>query len=599
MELKVTFSKFEGYGVWISKNNCIYACIALPHLKSCGIRFFDSKTKNMILEIPFDDSHFLGEMLCVRISACITSGSFYLFYADDKDIVDPYARGFSEDLSLCCVYPETPAFLCDAKPLMIPYEDSYFYLLNVRGATMDDASIKKDRGTFKALEKKITYYKDLGITALVLMPIYEVFDRDTKDFSLYREPVSKKSNYWGFGKGCHFAIKKSLVSTDDSNKEFQHFVNALHETGIECILMMQYEADCTEEYIIDSLIYWVFNFGIDGFRLIGPNIPVSRILREPALRNTKLIFENIGTDAFEQRKASKYKNIALINHDFENNARRLLKGDEDTVAFYSYSVRENSLYYAPIRFITDFSGFTLMDLVSYNVKHNEANNEDNTDGTYYNYSWNCGAEGDTTKLSINKLRRQQIRNAVLLYMLSQGTPALRGGDECLNSQEGNNNPYCQDNKIGWINYNKDKNSKQFYTFVKNLIAFRKRHSILHQNKPLMLFDYMSCKVPDVSFHSNEAFRMNQTPASREFGVLYYGDYAKQYTGHIEDSVYIIYNLNWEEREFALPLASEEKKWRILYSTDGTTDDSFDESKAVTLTQKIYKAAPRSISILLL
>ena len=176
---------------------------------------------------------------------------------------------------------------------------------------------------------------------------------------------------------------------------------------------------------------------------------------------------------------------------------------------------------------------------------------------------------------------------------------LLAGDEFLNTQNGNNNPYCQDNETGWTVDRNDKASRDFNKFVASLIAFRKRHSVLHQPKELMLFDYMSCKAPDVSFHGREAFKIDQSPVSREFAVLYFGDYSKQYKGIKEDSVYIIYNMHWEKKEFVLPLKEKTKKWRLLYSTDGSTDESFDESLAIELTGDTYIAEPRTVSVLLL
>ena len=133
----------------------------------------------------------------------------------------------------------------------------------------------------------------------------------------------------------------------------------------------------------------------------------------------------------------------------------------------------------------------------------------------------------------------------------------------------------------------------------NLAAFRKRHSVLHQPKELMLFDYMSCKAPDVSFHGHEAFKIDQSPVSREFAVLFFGDYSKQYTGKKEDSVYIIFNMHWEKKEFVLPMTTKTKRWRLLYSTGGSTDESFDESKAGLVETESYVAEGRSISVLLL
>src|SRR5699024_172274 len=145
------------------------------------------------------------------------------------------------------------------------------------------------------------------------------------------------------------------------------------------------------------------------------------------------------------------------------------------------------------------------DLVSYDYRHNEENGEANRDGTGYNYSWNCGAEGPTRRTAILELRRRQMRNAVLLLMLSQGTPLLLGGDEFGNSQGGNNNAYCQDNATGWTDWSSARKFAGFTEFVKSVIRFRKAHPILHMPCELRATDYRSLGWPEISFHSERAW----------------------------------------------------------------------------------------------
>ncbi|MCR5278091.1 MAG: glycogen operon protein GlgX, partial [Lachnospiraceae bacterium] len=395
-----------------------------------------------------------------------------------------------------------------------------------------------------------------------------------------------------------YAIKASFASGEPTY-EFKSLVYKLHQKGIECLLTVYSDLFESAADICDVLRYFTETFHVDGFRLVGSNRFADWIYKDPFLKGSKLIFENPDLNMIREEGLRQYRNVSVISSEFIRQSRRFLKSDEETVSYMSYAVRENSKYYSPIRDVTDYEGFSLYDLYSYSRKHNDANNEDNKDGSNYNYSWNCGAEGETARRSVQALRLKQCKNAFLLMMLSQGTPMITAGDECLNTNFGNNNPYCQDNETGWVLYGKKKANRDFLKFTQNLIAFRKRHVILHQKSELMLFDYMSCKVPDVSFHSSLAWRIDQDPTAREFAVLYAGEYAKQYTGKEEDSVYIIYNMNWEPSRFVLPVQGDKVRWRLLYSSDGSTDDSFDESKAVLVTKDFYMAGERSISILLL
>jgi glycogen operon protein len=607
MDVFVNKALFCGFGVKKDKKS-MYFCAYLPFLRVASINFYDINSKKPVYKLDLTEDMFLGDVLCINVSGLDFDMLSYRYQTDDKEFIDPYSKAVDLEGNFSLFQKEKPYkdFDNDKNPRVF-YEDSYFYLTSVKGSTMLDPKASGKKGTFKALESKLSYYKKLGVTSIVLMPVYEVLKKKLGDENSienqiysYKEDKSKenlKKNYWGFGAGLHFAIKKEYVSSDYPAFEFKHFIKTYHDAGMEIILMMQYE-NASKDYILNSLKYYVTEFHIDGFRLIGLNIPMDDILSDPMLKKTKIIYDNYDFNSYDDKSALKYKVLASSNNLFMNSARKFLKSDEDMVSYLSYAVRENSRFYSPLRFITDFSGFSLYDLVSFNVKHNEENGEDNTDGTDYNYSWNCGIEGETKKKSILSLRKQQVRNAFLLMMLTQGAPLIKGGDELLNTQFGNNNPYCQDNETGWIKYRKDKTALDFYNFTKNLISFRKRHSILHQPKELMLFDYMSCKFPDVSFHGREAFKMDQTPVSRAFGVLYYGDYAKQYKTEKEESIYIVYNMYWEDCEFALPEIKAKKHWRLLYSSDLSTDESFKEDKALIVKGDKYLAKKRSISILI-
>lgn len=203
------------------------------------------------------------------------------------------------------------------------------------------------------------------------------------------------------------------------------------------------------------------------------------------------------------------KDIRLMRKDdgFQNVMRRFLKGDENMVNDVISSLGHNSASDGKCNYITAQTGFTLRDLVSYDCKHNEENGENNTDGPDYNYSWNCGAEGQSRKRSVVNLRKSQIRNAFLLLLLAQGTPCLLSGDEFYNTQKGNNNVYCQDNATGWLDWSRLKSDRGLFDYVKALITFRKNHPCLCQKEPLKGMDRTACGMPDVSYHGENAWQV--------------------------------------------------------------------------------------------
>ncbi len=618
MDIRITRAPFRGYGAFQLKEG-VYFAVSLSAYKECGVNIYRLEDGTREFSFSFDRTMCYGDVYSVLIKGLSLKNRGYRFYCGNKETVDHYARGiygngtFGEAVETDKLYGTIPANTAPAhfsedRPLAIPFEDTVLYLAHVRGITMADTSAGKYKGTFKGLISKIPHLKKLGVTSLLLMPVYEFIEREDKpkavikapDINTYRDEDGKSNlNYWGFCKAFPYAVKASYAYSNDPGYELKALICKLHQNGVECLLTVYSDLFDSAEALCDVLKYYVENFHADGFRLVGSNRFSDWICKDPFLKETKLLFEDPDLNSLREDGFRPYRNVAVISSEYRRQSRRFLKSDEETVSYMSYAVRENSKYYSPIRNVTDFEGFSLYDLYSYSRKHNDANNEDNKDGSNYNYSWNCGTEGDTAKRTVQNLRVKQCKNAFLLMMLSQGTPMIVAGDEWLNTNFGNNNPYCQDNETGWTLYGKKKYNREFRNFAENLIAFRKRHVILHQKQELMLFDYMSCKVPDVSFHSVEAWRIDQDPTAREFAVLYAGEYAKQYIGEAEDSVYVIYNMNWEPARFVFPVQGENVKWSLVYSSDGTTDDSFDESKAIPVTKGSYMAGERSISILLL
>ena len=194
-------------------------------------------------------------------------------------------------------------------------------------------------------------------------------------------------------------------------------------------------------------------------------------------------------------------------------------------------------------------------------KYNRENGEQERDGTDYNYSWNCGTEGPTRKKDILRLRMQQRKNAMAMLLLSQGTPMLLAGDEFGNSQGGNNNPYCHDSELTWLDWNHEKANRELQDFIRDAIAYRKRHKVLHQTRVLQCMDNHSDGIPDLSYHGERAWYCNFSRADRHVGCLYSGRYAGE-----KGLLYIAYNLYWTDQEFALPILPKNTAWYKVMDT---------------------------------
>ncbi|MDO4647394.1 MAG: Type II secretory pathway, pullulanase PulA and related glycosidase, partial [Eubacteriales bacterium] len=232
-------------------------------------------------------------------------------------------------------------------------------------------------------------------------------------------------------------------------------------------------------------------------------------------------------------------------------------------------------------------------------RHNEENGQDNQDGTSYNYSWNCGVEGPTRKAGIRQRREQQIRNALFLLFLSQGTPMLYGGDEFGNSQGGNNNAWCQDNLTGWVDWRERRKNDKLHKFAAQTIAFRKAHPILHFDQELRGTDYKALGFPDFSLHGERAWYMSFDNTSRMFGILYNEAYAKGVSGtrakEAGDFLFVAYNFHWESRKFALPTLPAGLRWKKTADTALGYENCF-QPEDVAL-EKFIEVSPRSIVIL--
>ncbi len=492
----------------------------------------------------------------------------------------------------------------DDKPLRIPYQDVISYHLHVRGFTKDPSSKvrPKARGTFLGLQEKIPYLKELGINQIMVMPIYD-FDelpktRQEKETAPYcaksgtEQEEKRKLNFWGYGNGNYFAPKESYASSDDPVTEWKDTVKLLHQNGIEVILDFYFPKEVHAGMILECLQYWITQYHIDGFHLMGDQRIFNVIAREPAFAQTKLYSCYFpAEELYEKDEYPAYRNLAEYNDGPMIDLRKMLKGDEESIRSFVYRMKRNPKKEAVIQYITSHDGFTLADLVSYGEKHNEENGENNLDGCPHNYSWNCGEEGKTRKKAIQLMRLKQMKNAFSMLLLGAGVPMILAGDEFGNSQGGNNNPYCLDSPVSWVNWREQKKKEELSAFVKQLIAFRKRHKILHMPEELKGFDTISCGYPDFSCHSDSAWFCDFANHSRQVGMMYWGMYAQE-----EESIYIAYNFNWCEQKFALPTMKEKFEWQVQFSTE-TVEKKEEQTKWDLKGEKTFLVPGRTIVVL--
>lgn len=487
----------------------------------------------------------------------------------NKLLLDPYAKaiagkiewsdslfgyevgGEEEDLSLStedsspflpkCVVIDPSFDWGDDKAPRIPYHKSIIYETHVRGFTMLHPDIPENiRGSYSALAHPVTiaYLKELGITAIELMPVHHfIADRHLIEKGL--------TNYWGYNTIGFFAPEVRYSSSGvlgEQVTEFKNMVKELHKAGIEVILDVVYNHTAegnhmgptlcfrgidNESYyrlvqddkryymdytgtgntlnanlpnvlrlMMDSLRYWILDMHVDGFRfdlastLARELHEVNKlsaffdiIHQDPVISQVKLIAEpwDIGEGGYQVGKFP--PGWAEWNGKYRDCIRDFWRGADSMLGEFALRLTGSSDLYegdyrsptASINFITAHDGFTLNDLVSYNEKHNEANGEDNNDGENHNRSWNCGEEGETDNDEVIELRRRQKRNLLATLFLSQGVPMLLSGDEIGRTQRGNNNAYCQDNDISWTNW--ADADDELLEFTQKLIALRKDHPV--------------------------------------------------------------------------------------------------------------------------
>ena len=352
----------------------------------------------------------------------------------------------------------------------------------------------------------------------------------------------------------------------------------------------------TLQLIMDSLRYWVQDMHIDGFRfdlastLARELHDVDRlsaffdiIHQDPVLSQVKLIAEpwDLGEGGYQVGNFP--VGWAEWNGKYRDAIRRYWKGDGGQVAELAYRLSGSSdLYemsgrrpFASINFITAHDGFSLHDLVSYNDKHNEANGENNRDGTNENSSWNCGVEGPTDDQAVHDLRMKQKRNMLATLLLSQGVPMLCGGDEISRTQQGNNNAYCQDNEISWHNWHLSQADRSLHTFVRQLIALRQAHPVFRRRQFFQGRQIHGSEIKDIVWLHSDGKEMDEADWAqghlRAIGLVLAGDAIeeKDTRGNaiVDDTFLLLLNAHHEAIQFVMPQHDENTVWHLILDTE--------------------------------
>lgn len=611
-------------------------------------------------------------------------------YNPNKLLIDPYAKAVAgtiawndalfgynigdpeEDLSFSeidsapfipkCVVVD-PNFDWEGdKPLQLPYHKSIIYETHVKGFTKLHPDIPEEiRGSYAGLAHPVTiqYLKDLGITAVELMPVHHfISDRHLQERGL--------TNYWGYNTIGFFAPDARYSSsgvTGEQVTEFKNMVKALHKAGIEVILDVVYNhtgegnhmgptlsfrgIDNASYYrltedkryymdytgtgntlnanlpnvlrlMMDSLRYWILEMHVDGFRfdlastLARELHEVDRlsaffdiIHQDPVISQVKLIAEpwDIGEGGYQVGKFP--QGWAEWNGLYRDCIRDFWRGADSILGEFAARFTGSPDLYegdyrrptASINFITAHDGFTMNDLVSYNHKHNKANGENNQDGESHNRSWNCGHEGPSRDPAIVQLRQQQKRNLLTTLFLSQGVPMLLAGDEISRTQKGNNNAYCQDNEISWLNWKKA--DKELLQFTQKLIHFRKSHPAFRRRR---WFQGQPIKgIEDIAWFLHDGTEMSEehwnTHFAKTLGVFLFGKgiHALGPKGEqiTDDSFYLIFNAHHDALPFKLPSEKFGKTWTKVIDTSNSKIEPQGEYKA----QEEITVAGRSIILL--
>lgn len=515
-----------------------------------------------------------------------------------------------------------------------PFSRTVIYEMHVGGFTKNPNSgvSPEKRGTFAGLIEKIPYLKELGITAVELLPIFQ-FDKQDAPPGLI--------NYWGYSPISFFAPHQDFSTEPNSLKvldEFRDMVKALHSEGVEIILdvvfnhtgenkedgptysfkgidnsiyyILEKDKSKYKNYsgtgntlnanqsivrrmILSALHFWVRDMHVDGFRFDLASIlsrdengnPIENppilwdIESDPILAGTKLIAEAWDAAGLYQVGSFVGDSWKEWNGKFRDDVRAFFRGDQGKISdFVTRVIGSPDIYAAKnreaeqsINFVSCHDGFTLMDVVSYNHKHNLANNEGNRDGNNENYSYNFGVEGPTNNKYINKLRKRQIKNLHVINILSLGAPMILMGDEVRRTQQGNNNAYCQDNEISWFDWDLVEQNQEMFRFVKILIQKRLLRETSQRGFNLSLIEFL--QKPLIEWHGVDLGKPDWRKNSHAIAATF-----SSMSGLV--SMHYMVNAYFEDLSFELPqqIDGQPIQWKRWIDTAKESPDDIQQWK---------------------
>lgn len=376
----------------------------------------------------------------------------------------------------------------------------------------------------------------------------------------------------------------------DNNVYYMLTPDAHYYNFSGCGNVMNCNHPVVRSFIIDCLRHWAIEYRVDGFRfdlasILGrdqngapmANPPILESLAfDPVLGKMKLIAEAWDAGGLYQVGSfPSWNRWAEWNGRYRDDMRSFLKGDDGMAGNAITRITGSRDLYSPesrghkasVNFLTCHDGFTLYDLYSYNDKHNEKNGWNNTDGDNNGHSWNCGVEGETDDQNVNGLRRRLIKNAFAALLCSRGPAMFFAGDEFCNTQFGNNNAYCQDNIISWLDWSRLEEFKEIHDFVRHMIQFRKEHPILRRmTKP------SSCQFPEISVHNGTPFNASTDYKTKLIGIMYAG---RNEEDTEDDIVFYCMNAYWEPLVMQLPVLPNGKHWHVDTNTNAEYFDGED------------------------
>lgn len=467
----------------------------------------------------------------------------------------------------------------------IPKEDMVIYKLHARGFSMGMRSNNVKKGTVGAIEHRLDDLKKLGVTTLLFMPLYEFEEILVLDENKEQKHSKMQLNYWGYTEGSYFAPKASFLKENNPD-ELKRLILKMHQKNIECVLEFYFPQKMNPHFIIDVLRYWHKEYHVDGFRIIGNPEGARLAALDDKLGGCKLFFDEFPQDLAQDPQRFGPELFAY-NDRFLYEVRKMINHQGGNIYEFACQMRRQQKRQGFVNYIAENNGFTLWDVFSYEYKHNELNDEDNRDGNRWNFSTNCGQEGFSRKRPVLDLRKRQVKNALTVLFFAQGIPMIWMGDECGNSQNGNNNAYCQDNEIGWKDWKNNATSRQIVEYVRELARLRRSYPMLRSPNPYRMMDYENLGCPDLSYHSDGGWRIDFDMNRSFIGMYYAGEYV-----HAKESIYIAYNFQYSTQKFALPGNME---WKLLLDTS-REQSVLEEPKMVGRVQE-FRVREQSVCLL--